>query len=245
MQSSGKIHIGTSGWHYQHWIGPFYPPGTRPDQMLSFYAASFGTVEINNSFYKLPSAGTFEQWRRFSPPGFLFAVKGSRYVTHMKRLKDPQQSLSLLMERAVLLEEKLGPVLFQMPPKWGKDMERLAGFLAALPKGFRFAFEFRDSRWFDPEVYDALRGANAAFCIYDLAGSRSPRQVTADWAYLRLHGPGEAYCGCYTPEALEDWAGFIRRLCSEGQDVYCYFDNDQSGYAPRNARELKALLNIE
>jgi uncharacterized protein YecE (DUF72 family) len=236
------IHIGTSGWHYGHWVGPFYPPGTAQKDFLTYYAGHFHTVEINSSFYRLPEKKTFELWRDATPGGFIFAVKASRFITHMKKLKDPERSLATFMERISGLKEKLGPILFQLPPYWRRDIERLEAFLAALPSGYRYAFEFRDPTWFHPEVYQALAEHEAAFCLYELAGLSSPRELTADFTYLRLHGPGDAYSGCYPAETLSQWADVFGDWAKEGKEIYCYFDNDELGYAAQNAAELQKLV---
>lgn len=242
MTQPARIHIGTSGWHYDHWKGPFYPEDLGTGEMLDFYAAHFRAAEINNSFYRLPAAKTLETWRESVPGGFCFAVKASRYLTHMKKLKEPRQPLETFLERIGALGDRLGPVLFQLPPRWRCNHKRLGNFLAEIPAGVRCAFEFRDPSWFNDEVYAVLRSAGAAFCIYDLAGTTSPREVTADFVYLRLHGPGKAYEGSYGRSALAGWAGALSAWSRQGKEVFCFFDNDQDGYAARNALELKAML---
>ncbi len=242
MKAAERIHIGTSGWHYDHWKGPFYPEGMKAAEMLAFYADRFATVEINNSFYQLPDENTLAGWRDAVQERFVFSAKASRFMTHMKKLKDPEEPVSTFMERMKMLGGKLGPILFQLPPRWNLNPERLASFLAALPGGHRYAFEFRDPSWFADEVYEALRDNNAAFCIYELAGRLSPRKVTADFVYVRLHGPGDAYEGDYDAQALSGWAGAISTWAGKGLPVYCYFDNDQKGYAPRNALSLQEML---
>lgn len=242
MQKQANIYIGTSGWHYEHWRETFYPVGTGSDEMLPYYADRLGSVEINNSFYNLPAEKTFEKWRETVPEGFVFAVKASRYITHMKKLKDPEEPVRNLLGRAAILGSGLGPVLFQLPPRWQCNPDRLGDFLARLPPGHRYAFEFRDNSWFGREVYCILGEANAAFCIYDLAGSQSPRMTTADFVYIRLHGPGDAYEGSYDTPTLSSWAGAIASWAGQGLDVYCYFDNDQEGFAVRNALELQEMV---
>ncbi|HET6567886.1 MAG TPA: DUF72 domain-containing protein [Rhodothermales bacterium] len=237
-----SIFIGTSGWHYQHWKGPFYPEGMQPRDFLSFYAEHFRTVEINNSFYKLPSLETMEAWRDTVPEDFVFAVKANRFITHMKKLRDPEQPLRNLYDRIKGLGEKRGPILFQLPPRWHFNPERLAHFLSCLAPDYRYAFEFRDPSWYDPRALELLERHGAAFCIYDLAGHESPIQVTAPFVYLRLHGPGETYQGLYTEEALQKWAHSIRGWTEQGLDVYCYFDNDQAGYAALNAGQFQAMV---
>lgn len=237
-----RIHIGTSGWHYEHWVGPFYPEAVPAEDYLSFYAERFAAVEVNNTFYQLPARETLVSWRDGTPGDFLFACKASRYITHMKKLKDPRDSLRRFFEVVEALDPKLGPILFQLPPRWHVDVERLEGFLEALPAGRRYAFEFRDESWFAAEVYDALARHNAAFCIYDLAGRRSPVEVTADFAYVRLHGPDRAYRGSYDGRTLYGWLRRFLRWRGEERDVYCFFDNDEKGYAALDALRMMEML---
>jgi uncharacterized protein YecE (DUF72 family) len=235
------LRIGTSGWHYAHWRGIVYPEELTTQEWFAYYAERFSTVEINNSFYKLPEVETFRAWREGSPPGFLFAVKASRYITHMKKLKDPEEPIANVMERVDELGDRLGPILFQLPPKWKRNADRLRAFLDKLPAGKRFAFEFRDPSWFDEGVYELLSAHNAAFCIYDLRGELTPKQVTADWVYVRLHGPGEPYQGKYDERTLAGWTEAFASWRRQGRDVYCYFNNDQAGYAVENALALQAM----
>jgi uncharacterized protein YecE (DUF72 family) len=243
MNNKINTHIGTSGWHYDHWRGTFYPEQLNPRDFLTHYAQHFNTAEINNTFYRLPEAKSVESWRERVPTSFIFSVKASRYITHIKRLKEPEQTLQKFFDRAALLNDKLGPILFQLPPRWHIELERIKNFLDALPSKFRYAFEFRDLSGFNEQVEKALRASNSAFCIYDLAGSQSPRLVTADFIYIRLHGPDRAYSGQYTDKQLSSWAHFISSYSSKGTEVYCYFDNDQSGYAIQDALRLKAILD--
>ncbi len=238
----GKLHIGTSGWHYPHWRGPFYPKGMAARAFLGFYAERFGAVEINNTFYRLPTPATLAAWRAATPAGFLFACKASRYITHMKKLSDPAAATRRLFDRVTLLGPKLGPILFQLPPHWHLDAGRLAQFLAALPRGFRFAFEFRDESWFAPPVFRLLERHGAAACAYDLGGRRAPIRVTADFVYVRLHGPGDPYRGRYDGRTLAAWARRARAWRQSGLDVHCYFDNDEAGHAAEDALRLQALL---
>jgi uncharacterized protein YecE (DUF72 family) len=238
----GKIYIGTSGWHYQHWQGTFYPADLKPRDYLNYYIQHFSTVEVNNSFYKLPSAGTFAAWRQAVPDDFSFAVKANRYITHMKKLKDPKEPVIRFMDAISFLEEKLGPILFQLPPFWNLNYERLQQFLESLPAGFRYTFEFRNDTWYTEEVYTLLRQHNIAFCLYELERHHSPLVSTADFVYLRLHGPGDKYEGSYTDEVLQEWSRQLLEWSSRGQDVYVYFDNDQYGYAAFNARTLQELV---
>jgi len=235
-----QLHIGTSGWVYPHWHGPFYPPDLPESDWLAFYAGQFASVEINRSFYRLPTRENFAAWRDGTPEGFVFAVKASRFITHFKKLKAPEQTLPPLLEAIEGLEGKLGPLLFQLPPRWHANPERLRTFLQALPKGLRAAFELRDPSWHTREVLDLLAEFNAAFCVYDIGGFESPRATTADFIYLRLHGPGAPYCGRYDKGALAEWAAWLGQ--QKAKAAYVYFDNDEAAYAVRNALELKEML---
>jgi uncharacterized protein YecE (DUF72 family) len=239
----GRCFIGTSGWSYRHWRGPFYPSGmARGIDQLRFYAERFDAVEVNGTFYRLIEADTFRKWREATPAGFVFACKASRYLTHMKRLKDPEQGGSRFFERVEALEDQLGPVVFQLPGRFKPDRNRLEGFLKALPRQHRYAFEFRDPRWFEPEILDLLRKHAVALCLYEFAGQQAPLVITADFVYIRLHGPDGAYQGSYDDEVLRTWADRIAAWVEAGLDVYCYFDNDDRGYAPKNASALLAMI---
>ena len=242
MARRGQIRIGTSGWQYDHWIGPVYGEGLDTRARLARYARSLDSVEINSTFYGLPSTAAVTAWRDATPADFLFAVKASRYITHMKKLKDPAESVSRFLAATEPLAGKLGPVLFQLPPRWRANADRLEAFLAALPAGHRYAFEFRDARWHCSEVFETLARHNAAFCVFDLEGEQTPAKVTADFIYIRLHGPNGAYCGSYGEQALAGWAGRIAGWRDSGLDCYCYFDNDEAGYAFANAVRLGEML---
>jgi uncharacterized protein YecE (DUF72 family) len=242
MAGKPTVHIGTSGWHYEHWKGPFYPEDISPEKMLGFYAERFHTVEVNNTFYQMPEKKTLAEWRETVPKGFIFAVKASRFITHMKKLKDPEEPLSRFFAAVDELGPKRGPVLFQLPPRWGYNAGRLRAFLDALPRGNRYAFEFRDQSWYRREVYEVLRQYGAAFCIYHLAGHLSPKEVTADFVYIRLHGPAGAYEGQYSAGELSGWAGAVSAWLRQGKSVYCYFDNDQNGYAAQDALKLQQMV---
>lgn len=238
-----EIRIGTSGYHYKHWVGPFYPPKTSPGKMFAYYARHFDTLELNNSFYRLPSTEAFEAWRDAAPENFVFAVKASRYITHQKKLKEPENALENLLPRAEHLDVKLGPFLFQLPPRWKINTERLLGLLNILPREHRYAFEFREPSWIGPEACRILHQFNAAFCIYELAGYQTPLEITSDFAYVRLHGPAEGkYQGSYTSQRLRRWARWIEEQARRLKAVYVYFDNDQAGYAAKNALQLKEMV---
>jgi uncharacterized protein YecE (DUF72 family) len=238
----GMVRIGTSGWHYDHWRGPFYPSDLPADKMLGFYAEHFSTVEINNSFYRLPSAAAVESWARQVSDDFIFAPKASRYTTHVKRLKDAPTSFEKYFPCVDPLGKKLGPILFQTPPRFLPDIARLEQFVTALPKRHRYAFELRDPRWFSNDVRKVLSAHDCAFCVFDIGGLQSPEWLTAGFAYLRLHGPGQKYQGSYEDTQLRHWAKLIRGFVRQNADVYCYFDNDEKGFAPHDALRLRKML---
>lgn len=239
---AGKIYIGTSGWSYKHWMGTFYPVGTKQKDRFSYYQKFFKTVELNSPFYHLPPRQTFEKWKADVPNNFVYAVKASRFITHMKKLNDAGDSLTRLLGNAAGLDEKLSIILFQLPPNWEVDIERFKLFLEKLPKGNRYTFEFRNPTWYNDEVYSLLKEYNCAFCIYELAGHLSPIKVTANYVYIRLHGPGDKYQGSYSNNVLHEWAARCKEWAKEGKDVYVYFDNDQEGYAAFNAITLQEMV---
>lgn len=244
-QSSASVpllQIGTSGWIYKHWMGIFYPPKLPGSEQLSFYAEHFSNVEVNFSFYRLPERSVFETWRSQTPPEFLFAVKGSRFLTHMKKLKDPQEPLSRLMERASGLEEKLGPILFQFPHTWHLNSDRLESFLELLqmyPQQ-RYTFEFRHPSWLIPPVYALLERAGAALCLPVSPTVPLDIHLTASWTYIRMHS-GQWGTG-YSDQELSTWSDRIRLFLKQGVDVYVYFNNDPEGHAIRDAKRLSALV---
>jgi uncharacterized protein YecE (DUF72 family) len=236
------LRIGCSGWVYKDWSGPFYPEGTKDKDRLEYYATRFDTAEINASFYRLPSEATVEGWARRAPPGFLFAWKVSRFITHNKKLKDCADSVALVFGRMAPLGDRYGPALIQLPPQLRRNDERLADFLALLPPGRRHTVEFRHPSWYDPAVFEILRRHDAALCISDHHSAPSPWEVTASWVYVRGHGPGGRYVGRYPPDEMAAWAARVRSWRAEGRDVYAYFDNDIKSAAPFDAEALKALL---
>jgi uncharacterized protein YecE (DUF72 family) len=235
------IWVGTSGWQYRDWRGTFYPERLPQRRWLEFYVTQFPTVEVNNTFYSLPKESTFEKWRTETPPGFVVTVKASRYITHIRRLRDAADSVELFWSRARLLGDKLGPVLFQLPPKFRADVDLLRGFLALLPAEIRAAFEFRDSSWEAPQVYEALDGAGAAWVIPDRPGWRVPDVVTGGWSYVRFHQGGHGPLGSdYSRDKLRRWADRIAGL--PARDVWVYFNNDQGGAAVRDAAAFTDLV---
>lgn len=246
MTRSGALHIGTSGWNYDHWQGPFYPADLPAEAWLSFYAERFASVEINYSFYRLPARSTLVRWRDAVPNGFVFAVKANRYITHMKNLKDAREPLQTFYERVEALGTKLGPLLFQLPPNWSFNRDRFANFLDLLSSTHRHAFELRDERWINPTALDLLREHDAAFCMYDFSGRTTRKTLTTDWTYIRLHGPEETpYWGAYDRETLTEWAEAIASWRRQGYDVYGYFDNDAEAQATIDARVLHTLCTRE
>lgn len=241
-----NLHIGTSGWHYKHWIGRYYPDDLKQRDMLGYYARDFDTVELNNTFYHLPKAESLDSWRDGTPREFEFAVKGSRFLTHMLKLKDPERGLHNFFERVDRLGPKLGPILWQLPPRWNVNYERLETFLGLLPRKHRYAFELRNESWMSDEILALLRKHDAAFCIYELAGYHTPIELTAGWTYIRLHGPTAfKYQGSYEERQLREWARRIESWSRKLRDVYVYFDNDDSAFAVDNARKLRELLGID
>jgi uncharacterized protein YecE (DUF72 family) len=244
VASSGPcLLIGTSGFMYRHWrAGVFYPTGWPPARELEFFSRHFPTVELNNPFYRLPDRTAFANWRRRTPPDFVFAVKASRYISHIKKLKDCREPLQLFLRRARGLGPKLGPVLFQFPRAWRRHDDRLSDFLALLPRSPRFAFEFRHPEWFEPEVFRMLERHRVALCLADAPNlPPAPSVVTTDFTYIRLHS-GHAKDGNYGDRELSAWARRIDALVSRGTRVFCYFNNDWHGYAIQNARRLSELL---
>jgi len=237
-----KYYIGTSGWVYPHWRDVFYPPKLPQSKWLEFYTGYFSTVELNNSFYRLPSEQAFSNWRATSPEGFRYAVKVSRFITHIKRLKDVAEPIETFLQRARHLNEKLGPLLYQLPPNMHRNDERLESFLPLLPKGLRHVIEFRHQSWLDEEVFDILRRHNIGFCVFDMPGLPCPLLATADFAYIRFHGSTGLYFSCYSDEELEEWARSISVLAKDLDTVYIYFNNDAEGFAIKNAQTMAECL---
>ncbi len=236
----GRILVGTSGFQYRHWRGVLYPEGLPQARWLARYAEVFATVEINATFYRLPTPAAIDRWRAGTPEGFLFAVKGSRYLTHVKRLREAQPGIRRFFGPVRRLGPKLGPVLWQLPPQMGADPDRLEAFLRCLPREARHAFEFRNEAWYTGGVCAALDGHGVAFCEHDLLKVRPPRPC-GGFRYLRFHGTLARYAGRYGSEALRPVAEDLRRWRRRG-DAYVYFNNDLGGWAVRDGLELLALL---
>jgi uncharacterized protein YecE (DUF72 family) len=242
MGLRGAARVGCSGWQYKHWRNEFYPPDLPVSRWFDHYATRFDTVEINNSFYRLPERATFERWAARAPGGFLFAVKASRFLTHMKKLKDPEGPLDLLMSRARGLARHLGPVLYQLPPGWKLDLGRLEHFLHALPRRRRHVLEFREPTWYAEPVLRMLEDRGVALCLHDMAGSATGRRVVGPFVYVRLHGATGTYSGSYPDDRLAAWADWLHEQRMRGVDVFVYFNNDIGGHAPRNAVTLRRFL---
>lgn len=234
--------IGTSGWHYDDWRGRFYPEKLPKNKWLEFYARHFTTLELNNSFYHLPSEAAFARWYDSSPPDFTFAVKVSRFITHIKRLKECDEPLANFMSRCRLLKEKLGPLLYQLPPGLHRDDEVLASFLLKLPRELKHVIEFRHKSWLVEEVFEILRRYNVGFCVFDMPGLTSPLLATVSFAYIRFHGREGLYSSCYTDAELADWAKGIAGLAQNLESVYIYFNNDVEGFALKNAETIRDML---
>lgn len=236
-----KIYIGTSGWSYKHWRGTFYPEKIKIKDHFPYYIQHFNTVEINNTFYGIPAEETFINWKEKVPDDFLYVIKANRAITHLKKLHDPLETVLPFLDRIQLLGKKLGPVLFQLPPFMKSNNALLDAFLRTLPNNYRYVFEFRNPDWYQEEIFELLKKYNCAFCIYELAGHLSPLEITADFVYLRLHGPGNKYQGSYPEETLQDWANQCLKWL-DSKDVFVYFDNDEKGYAVFNALRLQELV---
>lgn len=240
--------IGTSGYSYKHWAdGVFYPPDVPQKRWLEFYCGKFNTVELNVTFYRLPKKETFKGWEQRSPKDFVFVVKGSRYITHIRRLKSPAESLKKLGVRVAPLQKKIGCFLWQLPPRFKKNAERLEGFCRQLKKkphfkDARHVFEFRDESWFDQDVYRILKDYNYALCFIDADRYAGGEVLTAYFVYVRFHGRQARYGSDYSKPQLKRWAGKIKAWQKDIDAAYVFFNNDAHGFAPKNATTLRELL---
>ncbi|WP_068469340.1 DUF72 domain-containing protein [Candidatus Protochlamydia phocaeensis] len=235
------IQIGTSGWHYAHWKAVFYPSNVRWQESLRFYANHFKTVEVNSTFYRLPAATALQNWIEQVPNDFIFSVKASQFITHSKKLKDAAESTARFFDSIRPLRKQLGPLLFQLPFAFKKNAERLEEFVRSLAEPFTYAFEFRHPSWFADDIYEILHTRRLALCISEINGQCTPKEVTVPFTYIRLHGPHKAYQGSYSAQELEKWQHQIAQWASH-LTVYCYFDNDEKGYAIKDALRLKKML---
>jgi uncharacterized protein YecE (DUF72 family) len=234
--------IGTSGWHYEHWRDRFYPGELPKAKWLEFYASRFTTVELNNSFYRLPSEAAFTNWHQSTPGNFTFAVKVSRFITHIKRLRNTGDAVERFINRAIILKEKLGPLLYQLPPGMHRNDEVLESFLTILPRGMKHVFEFRHQSWFHRSVLELLHKYNIGFCAFNMPSVSCPLVATADFAYIRFHGSTGLYASCYSDEELADWARKLTDLSANLKAVYIYFNNDAEAFAVKNAATIRGYL---
>jgi uncharacterized protein YecE (DUF72 family) len=240
-----RILIGTSGWHYDSWRGPFFPKGLPLKHQLQYYASQFQTTELNGVFYRTPTYEAVKSWRAQTGKNFVFAWKASKFITHWKRLShNSVNSLELLEERLSLLGNKAGPVLFQLPPNFEADADRLVSFFELLSKTRRYSFEFRHPSWYQPSIMKLLSKQNISLCLSDHRDAPAPWKRTADFVYIRGHGPGGRYKGHYRPDTLAEWARRINSWKRQGCDVFIYFDNDQKSAAPADAMTLRQLLAV-
>jgi uncharacterized protein YecE (DUF72 family) len=242
VMPGARIRIGCSGWEYRHWRGDFYPRDVPKSHWLEYYAQHFDTVELNGTFYRLPDLATFEAWRGRVPPGFRFAVKASRYLTHNRRLQEPSEPLNRLWTRALHLRGRLGPMLYQLPPRWRLDIDRLNTFLEALPPRRRQAIEFRDPSWHDSSVYALLHRHRIALCLHDMPQAKSPAEPIGPFVYVRFHGRAGTYGGRYPDGVLDRWADRLAEWKADGLSAWVYFNNDVGGNAPRDAVRLQERL---
>lgn len=240
---AGAVRVGTSGWHYKGWWGPFYPEDVKKKEALRYYASRFDSAELNAPFYRTPTLEAVQGWFDETPDDFRFAWKASKFITHWKRLSEKSDNALELMEtRLARLRHKVGPILFQLPPRMASNLDRLASFIKMLNPHRRYSFEFRHPSWYAPPVFDLLRDHDMALCISDHADAPAPRETTANWVYVRNHGPSGRYHGSYSDEALADWVRDIRAWRRQGRDVWCFFDNDVKSAAPADADRLLARL---
>lgn len=240
-----RVYIGTSGWHYASWRGRFFPHELMVKHQLQYYATQFDTAELNGVFYRTPTLKAVRDWRRQTPDSFLFAWKASKYITHWKRLgATSRKSITLMETRLRALGDKAGPVLFQLPPQFSVDRQRLADFLKLLKKKRPYVFEFRHRSWYDDSILDLLQKHDVALCLSDHHDAPSPWEVTARHVYVRGHGPGGRYRGHYSDKTLQSWARDIRKWRRQQREVYVYFDNDQKSAAPADAARLREFLKV-
>lgn len=240
IEMSTKYCVGTSGFHYDHWSGLFYPEDLARTGWLKFYSNQFNTVELNSTFYRLPSEKAVASWRIITPPDFVFSVKVSRFITHIKRCRNVVEPVAKFVERARILGKKLGPLLYQLPANMKRDEKTLGEFLEILPEDLNHVFEFRNESWFQPPVFAILRRYNAGFCLYDMPGITTPLTMTAGFAYVRFHGSRRLYGSDYSNEELAGWAKKLASL--DSPTTYIYFNNDTGAYAVKNAKTLRNMV---
>jgi uncharacterized protein YecE (DUF72 family) len=236
------VRVGCSGWNYRHWRGAFYPDRLPVKAWFAHYAEQFETVEINNSFYRLPKAETFDAWRKQAPPGFRYSVKANRFITQAKKLNDCAAPVERMIEPTRHLGSALGPILYQLPPSLGLNLGRLETFLKLLPPDLTHVFEFRDNSWYADAVLQLLDRFHAGFVVHDFPGKVSPRWVAGGVVYVRFHGGVGKYHGRYPEEALRDWSDWMAGEARGGRSVWAYFNNDAEAAAIDDALTLKAMM---
>jgi uncharacterized protein YecE (DUF72 family) len=236
---TARVRIGCSGWQYKHWRGDFYPADLPVSQWFQWYARTFDTVEVNNSFYRWPQPETFARWREQAPSRFVYAVKAARFLTHMKKLKDPEEPVFRTFEHADNLGPHLGPVLYQLPPRWPLNVERFHRFLEALPKRRLHTVEFREPSWYTDEIFDLLHRYKVALCLHDMHGSATGKRGVGPFIYVRFHFGTQKYGGRYDDARLDEWADWLAGCAHRGLKVFAYFNNDTGGHAPRDAVRLR------
>lgn len=241
--SKKNLYIGTSGWVYTHWKENFYPVKLSEKNYLNFYSSYFSTVEINSTFYRIPTEKTIKNWQLQVPNDFIFSLKANQYITHLKRLKEFPRTTTRFFETIALFGNNLGPILFQLPPSFKINLERFEEFIEQLPKKSLYVFEFRNPSWYIDKIYELLRKHNISLCITDLNGHLSPIEITSAFTYIRLHGPQKSYQGSYDKQALKKWKHRIEEFLSKNKKVFCYFDNDEKGYAIKDASTLKKMID--
>jgi uncharacterized protein YecE (DUF72 family) len=239
---TGSVRIGCSGWIYRHWRELFYPAKLAQRLWFAHYSDTFRTVELNTSFYHLPKPETFTKWRDQAPEGFRYAVKAPRFITHMKKLKDCAEPVEEFLRRARNLGEAIGPILYQLPPRWACNTQRLDEFTGLLPTDLTHVFEFREQSWLTDEVLALLDSRAIAFCTHDMPGLPTPRWASGPIVYVRFHGGTGKYVGRYRDEALLGWTDWIVAQAKGGRDVWCYFNNDIGGHAIHDALTLRAMV---
>ena len=248
MKRKGRLLIGTSGWAYDHWKKIFYPEDLNDKDKLKYFSKHFKTTEINYSFYHLPRPEIYQKWYQETPADFIFSVKASRFITHIKRLKDVEKPWKIFLKNALNLKEKLGPVLFQFPPNFKtteENIKRLNDFLKLINRyKLKYAFEFRHQSWCYKETYNLLKKYNIAWVIADSPAYPKAEVITADFVYIRMHGSRILFSSKYTKKELQDLSQKIRKRQGRGGDVYCYFNNDVYGFAVENAKELLKLCRV-
>jgi uncharacterized protein YecE (DUF72 family) len=237
-KTSGEIRIGTSGWFYKHWFSKFYPEELAKTKWFKFYSENFKTVEINSSYYHFPTDSGIKKWYETSPDDFIYAVKVNRYITHMRKLKNVENQTNDFMKTISELKEKLGPILFQFPPSFKKDLSVLKDYLPLLKKQKQLVFEFRNHTWHSDDCFSLLADNNIAFCIYDMGDFQTPKVLTSDMIYIRFHGTTGKYGGTYPDEILKGWALWIKKNSKKVKYCYAYFNNDLNAYAVYNAKSL-------